>query len=338
MQIRATDTILGQFAANQFNKGQTKIQNPFSPGGRLCIGGKVAVPLEDRVAFGKDNKTLQLMDKSISKIGGLLEQMKNITKLSQDDSLSDLDRIDMQIEMDHLQKTINKEVARMSFLREDKTELEINALLLDYQNPEHENEMLKRARERILNSEEWDAAETFALITKPLGVIAAADGVTQSLPQNIQGEFMLPEGVKREEAVLLNGNDWGYGGHYVVTNDPSVPTVSDILKESGNYYVMDSKSAQKSMEQIDKKLEELAKQRKGLIELIVKNEGDFPVDALISKLEGFFGSLVKGMAEAAAIGSPKDESGRNIARHPNIVEEETQAPENVSFSMEFLYA
>jgi hypothetical protein len=117
MQIHAADTSLGQFIIRPFNnKEQTKFQNPFAPanyqgslslselGGRLCVDGKAVLSWEDKVTRGGDDKTLRLIDESISQVGGILEQMKKVANLAQDESLFDVDRIDLQIKMERLQR------------------------------------------------------------------------------------------------------------------------------------------------------------------------------------------------------------------------------------------
>jgi hypothetical protein len=47
-------------------------------GGRLCVDGKAVVSWEDKVTRGGDDKTLRLIDESISQVGGILEQMKKV--------------------------------------------------------------------------------------------------------------------------------------------------------------------------------------------------------------------------------------------------------------------
>jgi hypothetical protein len=308
-------------------------------GGRLCIYGESVVSWEDRVASGGDDKALRQIDESISKVGGILEQMKNVANLAQDDSLSDLDRIDLQIQMERLQKNLLGETAKFRMRREGKSEKEI-AELLAYIYEEDPDSMLQRARNRIINGEEWDVRETFDLITVSKGVKAATPDGWQSLQQNAEGEYVLPEGMKIEESARINEFEWGYGGHFVATQNKSVPTLLEFMEMTNGIIIMDSGSAAEAVELIGKKLKGLTKERKTLVEFIEKNGAKptaaneensmhTPANILLSRLERFFDSLVEAYAppkdltndDINFIGPAQDENGKSIIPNmPKVVE------------------
>jgi hypothetical protein len=96
--------------------------------------------------------------------------------------------------------------------------------------------MLERARERILNGEEWDVSE----VNTPIVRVLAGGG----------------RAILRVEIEI--------------TDDETIPTVSDILKTKGRN-IMDSSSAKISMAELDNELTKLARQREKLISFIDKN-------------------------------------------------------------------
>jgi hypothetical protein len=225
--------------------------------------------------------------------------------------------------------------------REGKSEAEI-ASRLAYIYEEDPDSMLQRARKRIINGEEWNVSEIFDLISVSKGVKVATPDGWQNLGQNAEGEYVLPEGMKVEESARINEFEWGYGGHFVVTQQKSVQTVREFMEMTNMIIIMDSESAAEVTESIDKKLKGLTKERKTLVEFIEKNGAQptpataseessmhTPTNNLLSKLERFFGTLVKEFAppreltndDINFIGPAQDENGKSIIPSmPKVVE------------------
>jgi hypothetical protein len=118
----------------------------------------------ERVAKGSDNQTINLMDKHLSIAGDILERMKKLAEVAQDETISETDRIELQIEIGRLQHSLNY-----------SNELMVRTVVLDFTSESgaaayafnkhgiyedsYAYKMLERVRERIMNGEEWDVAE-----------------------------------------------------------------------------------------------------------------------------------------------------------------------------------
>ena len=68
---------------------------------------------DEKVAAGSNNPHIRKIDSAISKIGKTLEEMKELSKMAEGDSLSAEERIDMQIAMTRLQSKLFKETYRL---------------------------------------------------------------------------------------------------------------------------------------------------------------------------------------------------------------------------------
>jgi hypothetical protein len=245
------------------------------------------------------DKTLSLVDKHISKAGKLLERMKALAEAAKDKSLTDIDRISLQIEIGRFQHELDTETDRMELSRTGYFSLEfmdsatqsIESVLKQWHGNFEESDaykMLQRASERIAKGEEWNVAEIATDIVK------IEDG-----------------------EVAYVRTDWE------VVDDNTVPTVSDILKAKGRS-VMDPKSAALSAKELDRDLARLAKRREGFVSFIEKNgmnqqggddSGSFvtSANALASSLQMFLGTLYRDMVQTT-YGPTKDEEGNYVER------------------------
>ena len=77
--------------------------------GKLVSGGS---QWDEKVAAGSNDPYIQKIDNAISKIGKTLEEMKELSQLAEDETLSAEERIDMQIAMTRLQSKLFKETYR----------------------------------------------------------------------------------------------------------------------------------------------------------------------------------------------------------------------------------
>lgn len=285
MRINAGNTDLSRCLAGAINSSAKNKSNPFlisskdslnisKVGGQLGLQGNFFIRWDKTITKPGDDPALRLMDNSISSVGKVLEQMRSISELAQDERLTDLDRIDLQIEMDRLQKKLTVETRRMSLVMAGKSEKEISGML---EGPESQqgNDVLLRARERILNGEKWDVAEKF----EPTMVLREVHVITAEERQVIQiqdGEsFELSPDIDPKDVVVLKIHDWT-GGKFVVTEDKSVPTVSQMLEMDGGISLMDAKSAIKGTERIEKQIEDLLEMREEFAAFYKKNEEELP--------------------------------------------------------------
>jgi hypothetical protein len=261
------------------------------------------------------DKTLSMTDTYISKAGKLLERMKSLAAAAQDKSLSDIDRISLQIEIGRLQHELDTETDRMELSRAGGFALEymggatqsIESVLKQWHGNFEGSDaykMLQRASERIASGEEWDVAEIATDIVK------IEDG-----------------------EISYVRTEWE------ITDDKTVPTVSDILKARGRF-IMDPDSAVLSAEELDKNLASLAKKREGLISFINKNgmnqQGSDDREnfvrasnALASNLQMFLGTLYRDMVKTT-YGPPKYEDGNYV----EVVTDSLPIKTELSFSAE----
>ncbi len=287
MRINAGNTDLTRGLAGAVNSSAKNRTNPFlisskdslnisKVGGQLGLQGNFFIRWDKTITKPGDDPALRLIDGSISSVGKVLEQMRSLSELAQDERFTDLDRIDLQIEMERLQKRLTTETHRMSLVMAGKSEKEISGML---EGPEsqQDNDMLLRARERILNGEKWDVAEKFEpiMVLKEVHVITAEDRLVVQIKD---GEpFELSPDLDPKDVAVLKIHDW-VGGKFVVTEDKSVPTVSQTLEMGGSIALMDAKSAAKGTERIEKQIEDLLEMREEFALFYEKNGEELPQD------------------------------------------------------------
>jgi flagellin-like hook-associated protein FlgL len=265
-------------------------------GKRFHFRGAEITDKWSQITSSGSNWGLRAMDSHISKTGKLLENMKSLAESAQDETLTDLDRIDIQIEIGQLQHSLKNEteVLRRKLIGLPNT-------MADPFESTSEYKMLERARQRIVNGEKWDVAEV-------LTPIAAWDDE-------------LGWHVKQYELEIAD--------------DEGFATVSDYLKANGRS-VMDSDSAKMSAVELEKELYGLAEQREKLIAFIDKNGGNPKESAtrqigpLSSKLVRFLQSLSKEM-HTTSTGNLKDEQG-NYKEAVTLMDTERVQDESESLS------
>jgi hypothetical protein len=231
------------------------------------------------------DKNLRLLDKHISKAGLILEEMNLLAKDAQDKTLTDMERIEIQINIGRLQYRLD--LATYA-LRNDLVEDFRDKNILMPQAPDYEDteayKMLARAKERIDKGESWDVAEIRTPIVK---------------------EDDLGMYIDRYEVEI--------------TDDANVPTVGDILKTEG-LSVMDSNAATISVAEIDREIAGLRRQREKIVMFVGKNGESttqlqnfwhFKLRSLANSTLSYFKSLSKQMY-AIVPGKPKDENGNYI--------------------------
>lgn len=231
--------------------------------GRLCFEGKAVTSWNDKITKPTDDKALQMLENQMNVIGNILEQQKNLTEFAKDESLSDLDRIDLQIEMEGLQKKLTAETCRMSMMMAGMSSSEIHKELAYFLDSSSDG-LLQRARERIQNGEEWDVAETFELELELKEIKVNTESGSFNLKAE-NSEYQIPPDIDLDKAVVAKVQDV-VGGDIVVTKNESLPTLSEKLKLLNGINLMDSKSAANGSEKIDKQIENLTKMKQEFLE------------------------------------------------------------------------
>ena len=227
-----------------------------------------------------DNAQLRDADDHISATGKALERMLEIAEAAQDPSLTDRERIEMQIELGQLQHDM------------DEKNIPAGKLGIKEYKDTHSYKMLMRALDRIDKGFEWDVRE-----------------IRHTIVENEVDQFFMKDYAEVRQ-MYENGDDWigylmeqrpewaentyfelapnsgtmnaGFYGEmradpnnptvmavaYVwdVTDDAVVPTVGDILETTGRS-VMSAEKAEATADVLKLKLERLEGHRKKLVSL-----------------------------------------------------------------------
>ena len=204
---------------------------------------------------------INLMEESIAEVGNLMEEMRALSKTAEDEELTDLDRIDMQIQMQRLQNKLAKATGVMGLRMSGASEGEIakgnDPIFLETNGIAP----LLRARERIMNGEEWDVAEKWGpKIVREIRVLTPhGERIFPAQPGDDfkLEDFEFPEDITPFEAagatelLSIRGSEWK------VTDRAGVPTLSERMKQGNAVLLMDAKSARDGTERLDRELEAL---------------------------------------------------------------------------------
>jgi hypothetical protein len=252
-------------------KNAFDILNLSDIGKRLSFKTEKAPLLEGTRKTNNSDPILSLMDKSMTEVEEILAKMHALAVSARDDkNLSDLDRINMQIEMEELRARLNDATEAMSTKLANMSGQERNKNQIIDPTPTLDGStVLERARARIMRGEKWDVAEGFKYHLE-LGELMVVGEVGERSYKVQTGEhFTLPEDIDPEKNVLLalaqpnfdNSGEWYVAdGEFMPDGNP-VPTVSQILKESGTIVLMDAKSAAEGVKRLESELEAMKAMR-----------------------------------------------------------------------------
>ncbi len=208
-------------------------------GKRLCLNvGKSSSLLKGQEITPSDSLSgeAKKVDKAMAKVIDIMERMRKLAVAAQDENLSDLDRVEMQIEVEDLRANL---MAVPISLRTDRSidrPFQVGAFLLEHNNDYGDSSsMLERMRTRIMNGEEWDVREVWSPYDATWKVVDDQKIFTQS------------------EGKILNTNR-------------QVPTVRDMLEATTPVVVMDSESSAKGVEFLDHQIASVKKWREQLPE------------------------------------------------------------------------
>lgn len=230
---------------------------------------------------GKAGEVANLMSKSLSKFQEIFEKMYDLTQKASQDNLTSIERINSQIEMENLRNDLseaswklNEDFSMLSGHKPVKTLSEIanNELQLRSEkfNGDTRN-VLERAKDRILNGEEWDIAENYIEF-----VSSSEDG-----------------------ELKVTDSKW------MVSNDEEAITVSDKIKASGTINLMSSSTAKDGLKQIENEIMGVNHMRENFSSFLMDYTGDDLEKGLkVSELptleeqQGKFDSILGIMQEA----------------------------------------
>lgn len=227
-------------------------------GKRLSLNrGESSSLLEGRKADSADSlpSWAQPMDKALSQTIDILERMRKLAVAAQDKKPTDLERIEMQIEIEDLRA--NLKVVPRNLRGAPPLSLDGKILLLEGPHPLGDySSALERARDRILNGQEWDVREAWC-----------ADGFDRMI-QNENGEDVWE---------VFAGNAWHVvddrnvltrrEGEYV-DSGIKVPTLRERLEWASPVIVMDAQSAARGVGYLEERIASVRKFREQLPNLI----------------------------------------------------------------------
>ncbi|MBQ7262961.1 MAG: hypothetical protein IJR14_04495, partial [Synergistaceae bacterium] len=213
-------------------------------GRRLCLERATASLVEEQKAEEAQPlpPVAARVDQFMAKAQGLLEQMRTIALTAQDESLSDLDRIELQIELEDLKDQLGGITRALRGDDPIDEPLRISDAL--HQGDTiglfggDDTSVLSRARERILKGEAWDVREAWS---------ASFYDITEGSWQVVDDGTVWTQDAERD----------------IVATERQVPTVREII-ETWSTSIMDAESATKAVEKFDRRIAAIEEWREDL--------------------------------------------------------------------------
>ena len=171
----------------------------------------------------------QSLDKALSKTIDILERMQKLAVAAQDKKLTDLDRIEMQIEIEDLKsnlKAVPRNLLRKELQVERVSLQETYAAFFEDGSESFGDysSVLERARDRILNGQEWDVREAWSR------------GGFIRVTRDENGEEVQEVGASNAWHVVDDRNVvtrvWQEGKYIYVDSGRKVPTVRERLEKA----------------------------------------------------------------------------------------------------------
>ena len=211
----------------------------------------------------------QPLDKVLSQTIDILERMQKLAVAAQDKKLTDLDRIEMQIEVEDLKSNL-KAVPRNLLRKElqvERVSLQETYVAFFEDGAESFGDyssVLERARDRILNGQEWDVREAWSR------------GGFIRVTRDENGEEVQEVGASNAWHVVDDRNVvtrvWQEGKYIYVDSGRKVPTVRERLEKASPVVVMDAQSAAEGAGYLENRIASVRKFREQLPELIEQSE------------------------------------------------------------------
>ena len=215
---------------------------------------------------GTASTVLALMDKSMSEVESILDEMTSLAKSAGKEGLSDLERINKQIEMEALRLRLYSASRSMSHhLAEMSGQRTSGELTLVDASPGiwggDRRTLLERARDRIEKGEKWDVVEGYRYLHTIEEV--RIGGTDRSIKVEKGKRFELPDDIDPQKAVLCCIGTPA-GGEWFVSDSKEALSVRQKIKASGTIDLMDAKSAQEGVERLEAELEDMKAMREKL--------------------------------------------------------------------------
>ena len=235
-------------------------------GKKLSFGVEKAPLLNGSQEAAVSDPVLIATEKYLTKTETILTRMHELATTAQDEKLSNLDRINMQIEMEELRAELQtvwfdykaKIEGTISYAEMTRKIEYSNAPLIASEKNGHYawlrgdgTSMLERARDRILRGEEWNVREAFV----PHGIRNKEPEAEFTIANAGFGELKpLPE-------PLIEGGRWAVIDDESIVNASHIPTVREQLERNNGIILMDAKSAADGVMRVEGEIEAAQKLR-----------------------------------------------------------------------------
>jgi hypothetical protein len=231
----------------------------------------------------------------ISKVEAVLEKMQELaTRAAEDKSLTELERMDMQIEMEELRGELNGRgrYTTEQRLRRDKNIAFLRSDNLDGWRYGDDTSLLGRARDRLVRGEKWDVKEAFV----PFDIydkIPAPDHDKEPL-----GEFItVSNGFSYyEPKPLIEGGQWIVIEDESIANAEQILTVREQLERGNSIILMDAKSAAEGVKRLEGEIEAAQKLRVKYTEFVnsEKSKDKGSVEAFATMAKEVYAKIAEG--------------------------------------------
>jgi hypothetical protein len=236
-------------------------------GKRLSLGVNKAPLLNEKQKVDITDPLLRQKDKYLSQQIDILEKMHELATAAQDEKLTDLERVEMQLQFEELRKNLN-ETAGMprEYWTKEAASGDFTELFGDGSS------MVERMRNRIMNGQDWNVREAWS---------------------DHQGQWHV---VDDKNANVLKARGSDDGTVKVEDTGKKVPTVRELLEKQTSIVFMDAESAANGAKLLEQKINDVQKSR----DRIAKAASEQPnktwtlseVNGLMShNLKPFFGGI-----------------------------------------------
>ena len=202
----------------------------------------------------------------MSEVESILDEMTSLAKSAGKEGLSDLERINKQIEMEALRsrlysasRSMSHHLAEMSGQRTSGELTLVDALPGIWGGDRRT--LLERARDRIEKGEKWDVVEGYRYFHTIEEV--RIGGTDRSIKVEKGKRFELPDDIDPQKAVLCCIGTPA-GGEWFVSDSKEALSVRQKIKASGTIDLMDAKSAREGVERLEAELEDMKAMREKL--------------------------------------------------------------------------
>lgn len=246
------------------------------------------------------NEAEKNMDKAMKKAQNILGRIHDLALLAQDDSIGDIDRTEIQIEIEDLRDNL---VMIPGNLMKGRTEsrsqwdekfLHDRGISFGENSPYGDgSSIFDRMRKRISNGEDWNVREAY--VSQATTIITHDEEGNEVWQIRSPGWYV----VDNEHANIITRDSDGN----FIEDTKKVPTVMDTLKAWSPYVVMDSESAQETSKLLEEQIEFVKTWREELPDRIAAVKNDAKArDSIMNEAFNFLSNAGGGLEYVSLTG------------------------------------